>query len=100
MEWLKPTKKSITTFAVAVVLYLFFLYTQTRYCTQALLLCSDKPNHNVPNIFPGSSSCQVCATNSELVMGYFIMIITAFVLPIIIIYLVSSLLNLLKRNTK
>lgn len=100
MEWLKPSKKSIITFVIVGTLYSFFVFILVSFCALVGgLICLDKPHHSVPNIFPGSSSCQICATNSELIVGYLIMILLYFVLPFIVIYVLSSLLNL-KRNSK
>lgn len=99
MKWLKPTKKSIITFIALGIIYSYFTFSAMNTCTAIYLDCSGKPSHGVPGIFPGARGCQICATNPELIKGYMIMILTSFIVPFIVIYLLSSLLNL-KRNSK
>jgi len=96
VRWLKPTKKSIKTFIIVGSIYEVFIFMKIIFssCTMLYIVCSQKPHHNVPNIFPGSMSCQVCASNSELILGYAQIILVYFLIPLIIIYFLSSLLNL------
>jgi hypothetical protein len=96
MEWLKPTKKSMIVFAILAIVYIAYLLFFSL-CTMAFIRCIDKPHHDVLPQFPGSSSCQICATNSELFWGYVLMIGLYYVLPLIAFYLLSSMLNLKKK---
>ena len=97
MNWLIPTKKSLTTFIIMGAIYLSITFIINGICTLAHLVCNEKPKHSVPNLFPGSSSCQVCATSSELITGYIILILLYVLIPLIIIYIISGLLNIKKK---
>ena len=62
--------------------------------------CELKPTYKVPNIFPGASQCgTICATKIELIFGYIWMIITQFIVPAIILYVIISLIiNKISNN--
>lgn len=94
MHWLKPTKKSVLASLILGILYIGFVYVILSGCTMAGLVCSEKPHHDVPSMFPGSTHCQVCATSSELLFGYAQMIFLYYVVPLAIIYVLSSLSNI------
>jgi len=93
LAWLKPTKKSFPFFIFLAVLYSLVLLFMSGFNNLMGVRCTTKPYHDVPNIYPGSLSGQVCATDFELVLGYIAMIILYFVIPYAIMYVIAHLRN-------
>jgi len=72
-------------------------------CTPGVIQCSDSnTKHYVPNDFPKSSSCQICATSEEmqnLRIQYFFTKWIPRVVILVLLYVLASLINI-RTSTK
>jgi hypothetical protein len=99
-EFFRPTKAKIILFVILYLLLASFIWMMGSACCEMLVKCVDKPGHAVPSYFPGAMCCAVCATQSELILGYVIMILTYYALPAVILYVLLSLIFYVGRTLK
>ncbi len=70
MNLIKSSKKSLLIFILIAIVYLLIIFMRMNICTKVGLVCSEETHYDVPSIYPGSSSCQICANENELTKGY------------------------------
>lgn len=96
----KP-KKSNTVLTLLVYGIIHLLVFSASMCCFGFLDCKNKPRHSVPGNYPNAYCCQVCATSTELFMGYLVLFLKLYLPTLIVVYILSSiLLGVLEKNHK
>lgn len=100
-EFFRPTKWKIVLFIMIYLLIASFVWLIGHACCEmAIVRCGSGQVYKVPSYFPGAGCCQVCATQSELIIGYILMILQYYILPAIILYILISLIFYIGHRIK
>ena len=88
IELFKPDKYKVIFSAIIYFVWSVLTFMSNAFSCMAAIICSpETTHHSVPNSFPGAKCGQICANQSELIMGYIQYYFLSYILPLIVIYI-------------